>query len=82
MMSDRGRHHPVREKYPEHKSREREASHSAENASDRRDRNMHRGHGQQDGRGAAGDRRTKQNREREESPPPHRDHYHRGPSGP
>ncbi|XP_076012004.1 MARVEL domain-containing protein 3 [Genypterus blacodes] len=84
MMSDRGNHHPMREKYPEHKSREREreASHNAVNAAGRRDRDVHRSHGQQDGRGAAGDRRAKQNREREETPPPHRDHYHQGPSGP
>ncbi|KAM8762730.1 MARVEL domain-containing protein 3 isoform 1-T4 [Acanthopagrus schlegelii] len=77
-MPERGRHHERSDAYAEHKSRNRDYPHSADRTS-----YDTRGHNQDPrdpgDRGPAGDRRAKQNRQRDMTPA-YRDNDHEGPS--
>lgn len=81
-MAERGRHHEGSDVY---KSRDKDFSHSGDHATyDTRGRNKKPR--DMDERGAAGDRRTKENRQRDMTtasdmePPANRNHNHEGPS--
>lgn len=81
-----GRNHSSgRDDFRAHKSRDKDYSHKGDHAShDTRDRNQTPR--DLDTRGSAGDRRVKQNRQRDSTTasdmetPGHRGHYHEGPS--
>ncbi|XP_042342823.1 MARVEL domain-containing protein 3 [Plectropomus leopardus] len=85
-MPERGRHqHQRSDAYDEYKSKDRDYSHSRDHASyDDRGRNQKPR--DLDERGSAGDRRTRQNRQRDMTtashnvPPAYRDRDHEGPS--
>ncbi|XP_070708639.1 MARVEL domain-containing protein 3 [Pempheris klunzingeri] len=84
-MPERGRHQERSDGYAEHKSRDKDFSHYGDHASyDSRGRNKKPGDVEE--RGSAGDRRAKQNRQRDmttashREPPAYRDHDHEGPS--
>lgn len=75
-MPERGRHHERSDAYAEHKGRNRDHPHNGDRTS-----YDTRGHNQdpRDPGGPAGDRRAKQNRQRELTPA-YRDNDHEGPS--
>ncbi|KAG8001541.1 MARVEL domain-containing protein 3 [Nibea albiflora] len=84
-MPERGRHHERSDVYAEHKSMDRDYSHNGGHASyDNRARNQRPR--DMDERGSAGDRRAKQNRQRDMTtashtePPAYRDSDPEGPS--
>ncbi|XP_044063077.1 MARVEL domain-containing protein 3 isoform X2 [Siniperca chuatsi] len=84
-MPERGRHHQRSDVYDEYNSREGDYSHNRDHASyDSRGPNQKPRH--IDERGSAGDRRVKQNRQRDVTtashmePPDYTDHDHEGPS--
>lgn len=85
-MAERGRHaHDGSDVYPEYRSRDGDYSHNGDHAP-----YEPRGHNRKprdtDKRGSAGDRRTKENRQRDMTttpdmePPAYRNHNHEGPS--
>ncbi|KAF3832632.1 hypothetical protein F7725_026297 [Dissostichus mawsoni] len=86
-MPERGRHHQRSEEYDEYKSRDRDRdySHNGDHAS-YEDRGRNQKPRDREEKSSAGDRRPKQNRQRDvttashNEPPVYRDHSHEGPS--